>query len=77
MDMNATLKNLLRAAEAWTPEEQAELADYARVIEARRTGVYELDEDELAAINEGSGQADRGEFVTDGDLKELFRRFGA
>lgn len=75
--MNATLKNLLRAAEAWTPEEQAELADYARVIEARRTGVYELDEDELAAINEGSGQADRGEFVTDGDLKELFRRFGA
>ena len=77
MVMNETLKNLLRAAEAWTPEEQAELADYARFIEARRTGVYELDEDELAAINEGSGQADRGEFVTDGDLKELFRRFGA
>ncbi|EHK57313.1 hypothetical protein [Allomesorhizobium alhagi] len=75
--MNATLKNLLHAAETWTPEEQAELADFARVIEARRTGIYELDEDELAAVEEGLGQADRGEFVTDGDLREMSRRFGA
>lgn len=75
--MNATLKNLLQAAETWTPEEQAELADYARVIEARRTGFYELDKDELAAVEEGSDQADRGDFVTDDDLKELSRRFDA
>ena len=75
--MNALLKNLLEAAERWSPEDQADLMNYARVIEARRTGVYALDAEELAAIEEGLAQADRGEFVADHEIKDMLRRFGA
>jgi hypothetical protein len=42
-----------------------ELAEYAREIEARRTGVYVLSDGEWADLQEGIAQADRGEFVPD------------
>jgi hypothetical protein len=37
--MIKTLKDVLRLAEAWPKEDQEELAEYAREIVARRTGV--------------------------------------
>lgn len=61
--MNAELRSLLEKAENWPPEDRSALADYARVIEARRTGHYVLDEDEKSAITEGLAQGDRGDFV--------------
>jgi predicted transcriptional regulator len=75
--MNAQLKHLLKVAESWPEADQEELIAYAREIEARRTGVYELSEDERAAIEEGIAQADRGEFATDEEVAALFRRYGA
>jgi len=36
---------------AWPEEDQEELAVLAREIEARRTGVYPLSDDEKAAID--------------------------
>ena len=75
--MNPTLKKLLEAAEGWTSDEPAELAGYARMIEARRSGIYRLDADELAAIVQGLEQADQGVFAADEAVSELFRRFGA
>lgn len=46
-------------------EDQEELAEYAREIEARRTGVYTMSDDERAAVRRGLAQADRGGFVPD------------
>ncbi|MDZ4225884.1 MAG: hypothetical protein U1C66_00135 [Patescibacteria group bacterium] len=44
--MSNQLKELLDAARDWPEEDQAELATYAREIEARRTGVYIMTDDE-------------------------------
>lgn len=70
--MNATLKQLLETAESWPAADQKELVGYARVIEARRKGIYVPDDDERAAIEEGIAEADRGELL---DEEEVFREF--
>lgn len=70
--MNAILRGLLENAESWPEADQKELLAYAREIEARRKGVYVLDEDERAAIEEGLAQADRGELL---EVDEVFREF--
>jgi hypothetical protein len=38
------LKEALEHAATWPVEDQIELAEYAREIEARRTGVYTMSE---------------------------------
>jgi hypothetical protein len=69
------LDRIIRNAGAWPPEDQAELADYARVIEARRTGVYNVSDEERAAIAQGLAEADRGDFADDDALAKLSKRF--
>ena len=61
-------------AETWPLEDQQELAEYAREIEARRTGVYTMSDDERAAVRQGLAEADRGEFVPDAILAESDKR---
>jgi predicted transcriptional regulator len=63
--MSPSTKRLLEQVESWPAEDQEELAEYAREIEARRTGVYVMSDDEHAAVRKGLAQADRGEFVPD------------
>jgi len=48
--MNQHTKDILGRVESWPEEDQAELAEIAREIEARRTGVYVLSDGEKAAI---------------------------
>ena len=55
-------------------EDQEELAEYAREIEARRTGVYTMSDDERAAVGKGLAEADRGEFVSDELIAEADKR---
>ena len=62
------LDRIIRTAAAWPPEDQAELADYARVIEARRTGTYNVGDQERAAIEQGLAEAERGDFADDDAL---------
>lgn len=61
--INKTLENLVKHAEAGPREDQEELADYARVIEARRTGLYATSETERRAVTAGLAEADLGTFV--------------
>jgi hypothetical protein len=68
--MNAILKHLIETAESWPEEDQKELVAYAREIEARRTGVYVLSDEERAAIEEGLAEIERGEVLT---IEEAFR----
>jgi hypothetical protein len=48
--MSPAVKSILERVAAWPEQDQAELAEVAREIEARRTGVYILDTDEKDAI---------------------------
>jgi predicted transcriptional regulator len=68
---------VLDRVKTWPREDQETLAEFAREIEAHRSGVYQLTPDEEAAIERGLAQADRGEFATDEEMAALRKRFGA
>ncbi|HXF89948.1 MAG TPA: hypothetical protein VNK48_16485 [Xanthobacteraceae bacterium] len=70
--MNATVKNILERVAAWPEEDQEELAALAREIEARRTGVYQLSDDEKAAIE----AARRSGLASDDSVAAFWRRYG-
>ncbi len=72
--MNKTLKEVIEHAETWPVEDQEELAEYAREIEARRIGVYTMSDDERVAVRKGLADADRGEFVPDEIVTEADKR---
>jgi hypothetical protein len=50
--MTQGTKEILRRVEHWPQEDQDELAEVAREIEARPTGIYILSDDERAALDE-------------------------
>jgi predicted transcriptional regulator len=68
------LRDVIHSAESWPPEDQAELVEHAREIEARRTGMYVMSDDERRAVRRGLDQADRGEFVPDESVAEADKR---
>jgi len=72
--MNKILKEVIEHAETWPQEDQEELAEYAREIEARRTGVYTMSDGERAAVGKGLAEADRGEFVSEELVSESDKR---
>ena len=72
--MTKTLRELLAHAETWPREDQDELAEYAREIEARRTGIYSMSGDERAAVAKGLAEADQGKFVSDETVTEADKR---
>lgn len=72
--MVKALADILRKAGSWPAEDQEELAARAREIEARRTGVYMVSDDERDNIREGLAEADRGEFVADAVVAEADKR---
>jgi predicted transcriptional regulator len=61
---------------SWPQEDQEELAELAREIEARRTGVYVMSNEERAAVQEGLQQASRGEFVPDDEMDAFWKKYG-
>ena len=72
--MNKTLREVLEHAATWPREDQEELAEFAREIEARRTGVYAMSDEERIAVGQGLAEADRGEFVSDERIAESDKR---
>lgn len=70
--MSPAAKDILQKVAAWPEEDREELAELAREIEARRTGVYALSDDERAAITD----ARRGAFVSDGEAAAFWKRHG-
>jgi predicted transcriptional regulator len=57
-------------------EDQEELAEIAREIEARRKGVYVMNDEEREAVREGLAQARRGEFVPDDEMDAFWKKIG-
>lgn len=63
--MTPLSKTLLDRVASWPDEDIAELEELAREIEARRTGVYGINDAEWTELQESLHQADRKEFVSD------------
>ena len=71
------IKELLRRVEAWPQEDQEELVEIVRDIEARRSGDYHATPSELEAIDEALGQVARGERASQEQVQEAFSSFRA
>jgi hypothetical protein len=71
--MSPAIKEMLQKVESWPEEDQQELAELARDIEARRSGVYRASEDELQALDE----ADRSGIASEQEVEAVFRSFRA
>jgi hypothetical protein len=69
--MNQTITDILRRAETWPKEDQDELAEVAREIEARRSDIYRPTAEELRAIDE----AERSGVATDEAVEAAFQSF--
>jgi len=67
---------VLENVRSWPQEDLEELAEVAREIEARRKGVYVMDDEERAAVREGLGQARRGEFVSNEEMDAFWKKIG-
>ena len=74
--VSPSARKILEQVESWPREDQEELAELAREIEARRSGVYVVDAEEDAAIREGLAQLNRGESVSEEDMRTFWKRCG-
>jgi hypothetical protein len=72
LSINQAIKDILRHVASWPEEDQEELAEVAREIEARRTRVYPLSDAERAAI----ADARKGEFASEHDVIAFWKRHG-
>ncbi len=72
--MSQAAKDILRRVEDWPQEDQEELVELAREIEARRSGVYRLSDDERAVIAESSADVRAGRFATDEQIAGIFKK---
>ena len=69
-----SVRDYLRRERQYVAHAVNELAEYAREIEARRTGVYRMSDDERAAVSQGMAEADQGKFVSDDLLAKADKR---
>ncbi|MBX9776314.1 MAG: hypothetical protein K2Y71_18195 [Xanthobacteraceae bacterium] len=69
--MSPAIKQIIERVASWPEEDQEELAEIAREIEARRSGVYKATPDELRALDE----AERSGIATDEEVEAAFRSF--
>ena len=65
---------VLEGVHSWPQEDQEELAEIARAIEARRTGVYRLSEAERQGIERGLKAMREGKFASDERVAKIFQK---
>ena len=73
--MSPSTKTILEKVASWPIEDQEELAELAREIEARRSGVYHATPEELQAIDDALGQVARGEVASKTEIEAAFAKF--
>jgi len=65
---------VLESVRSWPQEDQEELAELARVIEARRKGVYPLSDAEREGIERGLEAMHQGKFASDERVAAIFKK---
>ena len=70
------INSVLESVHSWPQEDQEELVEFAREIEARRSGIYVMNDEERTAVREGLDQAVRGEFVPDDEMDAFWKKYG-
>jgi predicted transcriptional regulator len=68
------LKDLIERVESWPDDAQAELVALALEIEAEQRGLYHASEDELAAIDQGLAEVEKGDGVPEAAAEAIFAR---
>jgi hypothetical protein len=63
---------VLEKVREWPEQDQEELAEAAREIEARRTGVYVMTDDERAAV----ARAKESRLLTDAEANAFWKTLG-
>ena len=63
--MSPIVKAFLERVASWPEEDQEELAEVAREIEARRKGVYRLSEAERQGVEKGLRAMREGRYASD------------
>jgi predicted transcriptional regulator len=66
-------KSLLERVQSWPEEDQEELAEIAREIESRRSGVFRLSDEERTAVRAGMNDARNGNFASDAEMEAFYR----
>ena len=74
--MTKLFEKAIEQARGLTDDEQDEAAEILLSLMAKRQEPVRLDEETLAAVNEGLDQARRGEFVSDEEMAAFFKRHG-
>jgi hypothetical protein len=69
--MSPAVKQIIERVASWPEEDQEELAEVMREIEARRSGVYIATADELRALEE----AERSGVASEDEVEAAFRSF--
>jgi hypothetical protein len=65
------IEAVLADVRSWPQKDQEELVEFARDIEARRSGIYRATAEELRAIDE----ADASGIATDAEVEAAFKAF--
>jgi hypothetical protein len=71
--MSPSTRTLLERVQSWPEEDQEELADFAREIESRRSGVYRLSDEERNAVRAGMDDARHDRFASEEEMDEFYR----
>jgi hypothetical protein len=74
--MTKLLEQAIASAQNLPEAEQDEVAEVLLSLVSRFREPVRLDDETRAAIREGSEQARRGEFVSDAEMAEFFKRHG-
>lgn len=72
--MTKQLAQMLERVKTWPVYRQAEVVGILEQMEKFATTVYKLSPHEQKLIDEALDQADRGEYVTDAELKKFRNR---
>jgi predicted transcriptional regulator len=70
----AEIEAVLERVRTWPAEKQEDAVRVLLEIEAEGIGFYELSEEELADIEEGLREIERGEVATDEQVAAMFNR---
>ena len=74
--MIKTLETAIEKIRTLPADRQAYAAEILEQLAAGGSGVHRVPDDHMAAIQEGIGQADRREFVSDADMQKLWKHCG-